>query len=273
MGIKYNLSENDLAKIKDNYGKIPNRDLLKLLDNDCSHGILIHTAKKLGIRKKRDVIIQIQLSETYDKIIDTLDIIESKQAQSLEHATMLGNLHVSTFLKSIKKYPKLLDRYNNIQWNEVFDLHCSECGCKLTKENYRRINNITCSRGANKNRFRKCDVCHKQSTRMIDTLDKKIGLIFSSAKTRATRKNIEFTISKKYILTLWKAQNGKCFYTNENMTYDLGTNSMMSIDRLDSGIGYTEGNVCLSLWEVNKLKNNVHITRFLDICKKITENV
>lgn len=273
MGIKYTLSENDLIKIKENYGKIPNSELLKLLDNDCSRGILIYTAKKLGIRKTRDVIIQLQLSETYDKILDTLHIIENKQAQSLEHAVELGGLHVSTFLKSIKKYPKLLDRYANIKWNEVFNLTCSHCNCSLTKNNYRRINNITCSRGANKNRFRKCDICYKKTARTINTVDKKIGLIYSSAKTRAKRKNIPFTITKNDISLLWDTQRQKCFYTNEPMSYELGSPSMVSIDRFDSDKGYTTGNICLTTWEINRIKNDIPLHRFLEICKKITEKI
>lgn len=211
MGIKYKLSELDLMKIKENYGKIPNKDLLDSLDNDCSVGILVYTAKKLGVRTKRDVVIKFQLSETYDKIIDVLNIIEDKKSSSLENATELGKIHISTFLKSIKKYPKVLDRYNNINWNEVFELNCSVCKCKLNKENYRRIDNITCSRGANKNRFRKCDICHKKDCRVIDSPDKKIGVIFSSAKTRAKHKNLEFSITKTDLLNLFRETKWKMF--------------------------------------------------------------
>ena len=269
MGIKYNLSETDLIKIKENYGKIPNKELLKLLDNDCSVGILVYTAKQLGVRTKRDVLIKIQLSETYDKIVDTLDIIENKKASSLENATELGGLHISTFLKSIKKYPKLLERYKNINWNEVFDLNCSICNCKLTIENYRRLNNITCSRGANKNRFRKCDTCHKNSSRVIDTVDKKIGLIFSSAKTRAKHKNMEFSITKIDVMNVLANQNNRCFYTNELFSYDTGNPSMISIDRIHSSKGYTLDNICLTTWEVNRMKTNINFDRFLEICQKI----
>jgi hypothetical protein len=273
MGLKYTLSESDLIKIKENYGKIPNVELLKLLDNDCSRGILIYTAKQLGIRKTRDVLVKIQLSDTYEKLIDILSIIENRKAQSLENAAELGGLHVSTFLKSIKKYPKLLNRYQNIKWNDVFNLRCSICEDKLTEDNYRRIHNITCSRGANKNRFRKCDRCHKQSMRVIDTLDKKIGLIFSSAQSRAKVKNIDFSLTKHDILSLWNKQQGKCFYTYENMTHDTGSNSMVSIDRLDSSKGYSIGNVCLTIWEVNRMKNNIDFDRFITICRNITSNL
>jgi hypothetical protein len=272
MGIKYSLSENDLIKIKENYGKIPNKDLLKLLDNDCSVGILTHTAKKLGVRTKRDVVIRVQLSETYDKIIEILNIIEDKKADSLEHATQLGGLHISTFLKSIKKYPKLLERYNKIKWNDVFDLKCSVCNSLLTLDNYRRLNNITSSKGANKNRFRKCDTCHNLSNRVIDTPAKKIGLIFSSAKTRAKMKNMDFTITKNDIIKMANDQNSKCYYTGDTMEYEIGNPKMISIDRLDSSKGYTLDNICLTTWEINKMKAEINFGRFLGICRKINSN-
>ena len=272
MGIKYTLSETDLIKIKQFYGTIPNKDLLSMLENDCSMGILVHTAKKLGVRTKRDVLLKVQLSETYDKIIDILNIIESKKSSSLEHAAEIGGLHVSTFLKSIKKYPKLLHRYKNIKWNEVFELSCSICKCRLTIDNYRRINNITSSKGANKNRFRKCDSCHKTKCRDINTLDKKIGLIFSSAKTRAKMRNMEFSITKNDIMKKLNDQNSKCFYTNEDMSYDIKNPNMVSIDRLDSSKGYTLDNICLTTWEINNMKSKINFGRFIEICRKISSN-
>lgn len=273
MGIKYTLSETDLIKIKEFYGKIPNKDLLNMLENDCSKGILVHTAKKLGVRTKRDVVLKIQLSETYDKLIDILNIIENKKANSLEHAAELGGLHISTFLKSIKKYPKLLKRYENIKWNEVFELSCSVCKCKLTQNNYRRINNITSSKGANKNRFRKCDTCHKENYRIVDTIDKKIGLIFSSAKTRAKMKNMEFSISKEDIIKMANDQNFKCFYSNDDMSCDTKNPKMMSIDRLDSSKGYILDNICLTTWEINKMKSEINFGRFIEICRNISSNI
>jgi predicted HTH domain antitoxin len=274
MNYKYKLTDNDIEIIKNNYKKVPNVELLKMLESDCSRGILVYTAKKLGIRSNRDVVLKEQNMETYEKMMNAINIIENKQSDSFEHAAELADIHPSTFSKKIKKYPKLLEKFNNIQWNDVFNLYCSECNVKLSIENYRRINNITASRGANKNRFRRCDCCYKQNLKKLkNTLRRRIGLMYSGAKTRSKQNNMEFDITKDDISKLWDTQRGKCFYTNDSMSYTPGHTNLVSIDRKDSNLGYTKNNICLTSWEVNQMKGNIPYEKFIKICRKISDNI
>jgi hypothetical protein len=271
---KYNLSEQDLIKIKNKYGTIPNANLLQLLDNKCSVGILKVTAKKLGVRKNRNDILSGQRTETYDKILEVFEFIKNKKANSLEHATEEVGIHISTFLNGYKKYPNFVSEMNSIDWKNAFSLYCSDCKCLLNESNFRRFNNIKTSKGANQNRLRRCDVCYKSNNKnLTNNFKSKIGRIFSAAKARAENKGWDFDITKDVILTLWDIQNGKCFYTKEDMSYHYGSPDMISIDRIDSSKGYTTDNICLTRWEINRLKVDFPIIRFLEICKKITENV
>lgn len=276
MGTKYHLSENDLVNIRENYGKIPNVELLKTLENACTRGILIHTAKKLGIRKTRDAIIRDQHTDTFNKIINVLDLIENKKAESVENAAELSNIHISTFFKRIKKYPILEERLHNIKWNEVFKMTCNKCHCTLSIENYRRFDNITTSKGANKYRFRRCDDCYSiqnKNYRSKISLEDKINKIVNSAKSRAKKKGLLFSITTNDIYHLWEIQNHRCFYTNELLTHECGKLNTMSIDRMDSSLGYTNDNICLTTWEVNRLKSDINFSRFKTICDSISNNL
>ena len=49
------------------------------------------------------------------------------------------------------------------------------------------------------------------------------------------------------------------------------TSYTASIDRLDSDIGYTEGNVVWCCYFYNIAKNNLREDEFLELCKKLAD--
>ena len=86
-------------------------------------------------------------------------------------------------------------------------------------------------------------------------------------------KNIEFNLSYEYLDLLWEAQNGRCAYTGEKL--DFGRSKISgtaSLDRIDSSMGYVEGNVQFVHKDVNIMKWNLSEERFIEICNKITKN-
>jgi hypothetical protein len=72
---------------------------------------------------------------------------------------------------------------------------------------------------------------------------------------------------------LWENQNGKCAYTGELLNFGRSkVNGTASLDRIDSSLGYVEGNVQFVHKDVNIMKWDLSEKRFLDICEKITKN-
>lgn len=76
------------------------------------------------------------------------------------------------------------------------------------------------------------------------------------------------------LLKLWDNQRGNCAMTGWPMTMILGrgrceTNA--SIDRIDSGIGYTHGNVQLVCRCVNVAKSDMSISEFRALCAAVME--
>jgi hypothetical protein len=59
------------------------------------------------------------------------------------------------------------------------------------------------------------------------------------------------TITTEYLLNLWFKQSGRCAITGKPMAYKSGNLASVSIDRIDSNIGYIEGNVQLVCQAIN----------------------
>lgn len=72
-----------------------------------------------------------------------------------------------------------------------------------------------------------------------------------------------------YLRSLWKKQEGKCYYTNHKMKL-FGyhkSNYAMTVDRLNSKKGYVRGNIVLCLSIVNRMKQNLSYKELLQWCK------
>jgi len=90
-------------------------------------------------------------------------------------------------------------------------------------------------------------------------------------KSRAKSKNYPFDIDSKYLLELWKQQDGLCFYTKVKMKivhlkFDFYS---PSLDRLDPEKGYTKGNVAWTLHGVNCFKQQLTLTEFLTFVNSV----
>lgn len=73
------------------------------------------------------------------------------------------------------------------------------------------------------------------------------------------------------LLAQYKKQNGKCYYTGEDLTlsdYHHDKN-FATVDRLDSKLGYVEGNVVFCKSIINKMKQDLTIEELQIICKQI----
>ena len=82
------------------------------------------------------------------------------------------------------------------------------------------------------------------------------------------------SISIEYIYNLWIKQNKRCALSGVNIGfYDdkQGETHTASIDRIDSSIGYHDGNVQLVNKHVNIMKNRYDQNYFISMCKLIAE--
>lgn len=97
------------------------------------------------------------------------------------------------------------------------------------------------------------------------------GTHYLAIKNGAVRRDIEFNVSPEYLWKMFEKQDGKCALTgipiilnrslkNQNVNWDVIT---ASVDRIDSQIGYVDGNLWWVHKEINRLKNNYSIDELL----------
>lgn len=105
-----------------------------------------------------------------------------------------------------------------------------------------------------------------------------LGVTVSKTKysARETR-GLDFTIDIDYIMELLVSQNGKCALTGWPMEFTRsgmqgnGNPYGCTMDRINSDLGYVEGNIQLTCWWPNKVKSNMSNKEFIKMCKDVAK--
>lgn len=100
---------------------------------------------------------------------------------------------------------------------------------------------------------------------------------FHAIKAGAINRNIEFNISKEYIWDVYLKQNKKCALSGVAITIamvgkknkEYKSLHTASLDRINSKLGYIEGNVQWVHKIINKMKMDIPNGDFIDFCNKI----
>lgn len=91
---------------------------------------------------------------------------------------------------------------------------------------------------------------------------------WTACKSNARHKDREFSISIEYAFEVWVSQFGLCALSGEYI--ELGKTA--SLDRIDSSIGYKEGNIQWLHKTINSLKSDLTEDEFISWCRKVTEH-
>jgi len=94
-----------------------------------------------------------------------------------------------------------------------------------------------------------------------------------SAKHRAIRKGLVFEITDDIIQQKLNEQEGNCYISKQPLV--MGENDWygISLDRLDSNLGYTIDNTILVTKFVNSSKNNLSLDDYIKLLKEVCNNV
>ncbi len=95
---------------------------------------------------------------------------------------------------------------------------------------------------------------------------------FLQARSRAAKRNIEFSITVETLETLYQKQNGKCFFSGMALGLTQDRKYVLSVDRLNSSMGYTPDNVVLVCAAINTMKSDLSVDEFIDIVKNVYVN-
>jgi hypothetical protein len=132
-----------------------------------------------------------------------------------------------------------------------------------------------------------CKPCNRlKSAKWASTFDGHMTKLFKDLQhnTMKRAKDIKIKITKQDIIDLYHKQNGKCAITKEPLTHTSqvidtkGRQHIMnkwnvSVDRIDSDKHYTLDNIQLVGAIVNRIKSDLNMRDFYDICGKVFMNM
>jgi hypothetical protein len=181
-----------------------------------------------------------------------------------------GRNKQEAFLKGEKHYMGLPCRYGHDGLRRVSNTDCVKCrkeydnslSARQARERYasKRVPRVYSDRP----KFHERD-----PNRVFKNLLK-------SAKRRATIFKFEFNLTEADLIKQWSVQKGKCTYTGLPMSKESGVrvaNQMkVSIDRINSSLGYVPSNIVLCIVWANQAKNNVDQNVFVDLCRSVVAN-
>lgn len=87
-------------------------------------------------------------------------------------------------------------------------------------------------------------------------------------RLRARKKQIPFDLDAKFLWELLQKQQNKCAISGLDIKIDLNA----SIDRIDSTKGYTKDNIWWVHQDVNKMKMDLKLEYFIEMCQIIINN-
>lgn len=96
-----------------------------------------------------------------------------------------------------------------------------------------------------------------------------LSYLLSKARRRG-----ECTINLNYLCSIWEKQQGMCAITGWQMTMRLAdgvVSTNASIDRINSSIGYKEGNIQLVCRCANVAKHDLTMEDFIMLCRAVIE--
>lgn len=93
------------------------------------------------------------------------------------------------------------------------------------------------------------------------------GQMIYNIKKGAFLRNLECSIDLKYLWELYEKQERKCALSGINLNFK--KNHAYSVDRIDSNIGYIDGNIQIVHKDINRMKLDYSQKEFLQICNDI----
>jgi hypothetical protein len=94
------------------------------------------------------------------------------------------------------------------------------------------------------------------------------ALLYNCTVNAAKRGHI-CELSVNSFREMWDAQGGLCAYTGREMTLRPGLPDTMSIERIDSSLGYVENNCVLVCLGINRMKSDLAPDTFFEMCRDV----
>jgi len=215
----------------------------------CSKCGELKERSKFGISKRSKNGLQTRCKECRHKIYKERKLDTEKWNEHQNRQKKLRReRHKKQKLEEPVKHRERLDKSNSYRKERGKDPIYIEKRHKRAKERRSNFNDVERSKILLKQKI-------YREARNGDLL-RQLRQLWSSAKSRAKKRNMEFSITKEDLFDLYKNQKGSSTISGLKMSLINNTKNKMSLDRVDSSLGYNKNNIqLLCKWE-NSLKSN-----------------
>lgn len=121
-----------------------------------------------------------------------------------------------------------------------------------------------------------CKICCREGSarslkKINSTIEGRARIFLQNAKKSAAKRGQDFSLSINDIVDCWHRQLGVCAYSGRRMTLDAGQLNTVSIERIDSSVGYTPPNTVLVCQAINRMKSDFGFEDFYALCRDVTD--
>jgi hypothetical protein len=196
------------------------------------------------------------------------------------------------------KIKQLNDFHKNSSGKYGYHNNCKICRSNKRKNlNYKKINKdkkcTSCKLILSSDKFNRdksnssglqtyCKKCQKNKTiKWRNTFQGFLKGLYKDLKSNAKKRNINVEISIKDIIDQYHKQNGKCYYSNINLTFNKQNSKNeknrlinpwnISVDRTNSKLHYTKDNIKIVSAYINRAKSDLDEKIFLDMCFSVSK--
>ena len=92
-----------------------------------------------------------------------------------------------------------------------------------------------------------------------------------NASKSAQKRGQEFTLTIQDVVDCWNNQAKICAYSGRLMSLDAGRLDTVSIERINSAIGYTPENTILVCQAINRMKSDFTFDQFYEMCADVVK--
>jgi hypothetical protein len=119
------------------------------------------------------------------------------------------------------------------------------------------------------------DCCREGNERsrqkLNSTIEGRARVFLINARKSAAKRGQVFALTVADIVECWSNQWGVCAYSGRQMTLEAGHLHTVSIERIDSSIGYTAANTILVCQAINRMKSDFSLEDFYALCSDVAE--
>jgi len=121
-----------------------------------------------------------------------------------------------------------------------------------------------------------CKLCCNQGNersraKQNSTIEGRAKIFLQNARKSAAKRGQEFDLTIEDIVDCWDSQWGICAYSGRSMTLETGKLNTVSIERINSDVGYTPANTILVCQAINRMKSDFGFEDFYELCRDVAD--